>query len=132
MQAFFADTFFLQEHITKLCPDKKRTITDPNTGDIVQLQFRMGSLRSLHEQFLMRHEGTDCSLSTFQRNVPFNICKPKENEWGTCLCIYCVNPQLKLDRLTHLKLIPHVMDLETIDYEIIPDLISEIEEHKMD
>ena len=47
------DTFFLQEHITKLCPDKKRTITDPNTGDIVQLQFRMGSLRLLHEQFFL-------------------------------------------------------------------------------
>ena len=45
--------------------------------------------------------------------------------------LLCQPPQLKLDRLTHLKLIRHT-DLETIHYEIIPDLISQIDELKTD
>ena len=91
--SLLVETFLLQEHITKLCPDKKKDHHHPKyRGNIEQLRFRMGSLWSLHEQMLTQYEGTDRSLSSFQRNVPLNICKPKENEWGTCLCIYCVNP----------------------------------------
>ena len=34
------------------CPDNKKTATDPNTGDVVQLWYHMGSLRCLHQQFM--------------------------------------------------------------------------------
>ena len=118
------EDFFLQDHITKLCPDKKRTTTDLTTGKTIQLRFRMGTLNSLHQQFVSVSE-SDCSFSSFCRYVPSFVRKPKYNEWGTCLCICCANPQLKVDKLCHLKVIPYT-DLETIDYEDLPDLIDQL------
>ena len=41
----------------------------------------------------------ECSYSTFTRYVPDNICKPKAEDWGTCLCMKYLNPELKLEGL---------------------------------
>ena len=78
------EDFFLQAHITKLCPDKKRTTTDLTTGKPIQLRFRMGTLKSLHQQ---------CLYPLVKVTVPsphfavMSLRKPKDNEWGTCFCI---------------------------------------------
>ena len=73
------EDFFLQDHITKLCPDKKRTTTDLTTGKTIQLRFRMGTLNSLHQHFVSVSE-SDCSFSSFCRYVPSFVRKPKYNE----------------------------------------------------
>ena len=33
---------------------------------------------------------------------PNHIIKPKPSDWGTCLCVTCLNPEIKLDRLAKL------------------------------
>ncbi|CAF5000863.1 unnamed protein product, partial [Rotaria sp. Silwood1] len=45
----------------------------------------------------------DCSYSTFTRHIPSYIVSPEPNEWGTCLCMKCLNPQIKSDRINQLK-----------------------------
>ena len=40
-----------------------------------------------------------CSYETFTWNVPFYITRPKPDDWGTCLCPICLNPELKLEAL---------------------------------
>lgn len=37
-----------------------------------------------------------CSYEQFCRYIPNNIIKPKSEDWGTCLCKTCLNPELKL------------------------------------
>ncbi|CAF3901771.1 unnamed protein product, partial [Rotaria sp. Silwood1] len=45
----------------------------------------------------------DCSYSIFTRHIPSYIVSPEPNEWGTCLCMKCLNPQIKSDRINQLK-----------------------------
>ena len=40
-----------------------------------------------------------CSYKTFTWNVPFYIKKPKPDDWGSCLCAMCLNPELKVEAL---------------------------------
>ncbi|CAF4815704.1 unnamed protein product, partial [Rotaria sp. Silwood2] len=35
----------------------------------------------------------ECSYSTFTRHIPSYIIPPKPSDWGTCLCMTCLNPQ---------------------------------------
>ena len=45
-----------------------------------------------------------CCYEKFTRNTPFYITRPKPDDWGTCLCAMCLNPELKLKALaTHLN-----------------------------
>jgi len=105
------EKFFQRPDITKICPDKKKIVTDPSDkSSKVQVQYRMGTLKTLHHKFEAENK-EPCSLSSFKRYVPFNVQKPKPNDWGTCLCSTCLNPSLKFQRLIDLNLIPHC-DLE--------------------
>ncbi|CAF2801426.1 unnamed protein product [Rotaria sp. Silwood2] len=45
----------------------------------------------------------ECSYSTFTRHIPSYIISPKPSDWGTCLCMTCLNPQLKSERINQLK-----------------------------
>ena len=36
-------------------------------------------------------------MAQFTRSVPENIIKPNPEDWGSCLCIKCLNPELKLE-----------------------------------
>ena len=40
-----------------------------------------------------------CSYSHFWKLLPNYIVKPKPQDWGTCLCQTCLNPQLKMEAL---------------------------------
>ncbi|CAF3885140.1 unnamed protein product, partial [Didymodactylos carnosus] len=43
--------------------------------------------------------GIDIDYTTFTQHVPDYIMEPNHDSWGTCLCITCLNPELKTDKL---------------------------------
>ncbi|CAL4159016.1 unnamed protein product, partial [Meganyctiphanes norvegica] len=53
------------------------------------------TLEDLHQKFVVDEE-LECSYPQFTRHVPGYIIKPKPEDWGTCLCKTCLNPELKL------------------------------------
>ncbi|CAF1605264.1 unnamed protein product [Didymodactylos carnosus] len=59
-------------------------------------------LTVLHQQFELE-TNIDIDYDTFCRHVPEHIVKPSHDGWGTCLCISCLNPQMKYEKLYHLK-----------------------------
>ena len=105
------ESFFLQEHVTRVCPDKDKYVIDENTSKEVQLRYRLGPLRSLHQTFCVENiEFSDCCLASFVKYVPCYVVKPRDQDWGTCLCMYCTNPQLKLERFISLKIIDNQVE----------------------
>ena len=62
------------------------------------LRYRLSSLKVLYEKFLA-DSTVDCSYSQFTRLIPTNVVKPKAEDWGTCMCMPCMNPEHKLERL---------------------------------
>ena len=81
--------FLNSDEVSAQCPDKSKS---------ANLRYRKDYLCSLHEKFVV---DTDISISyaTFTRHVTSNIKKPKAEDWGTCLCKMCHNPQLKVEGL---------------------------------
>ncbi|CAF1455795.1 unnamed protein product [Adineta ricciae] len=90
------EQFLLQDHISKLCPDKNKVVGDH------QVRYRLNHLSTLHQTF--EYE-TDIVVDyvTFTRYVPDYIQKPTHENWGTCLCVVCLNPQMKFEKLKQLK-----------------------------
>ncbi|CAF3456591.1 unnamed protein product [Rotaria sp. Silwood2] len=88
--------FLCQDHITKLCPDKNKTVGDH------QVRYLLHHLSTLHQIF---ESDTDIVIDygTFTRYVPDYIQKPIHESSGTCLGITCLNPQIKLEKLKKLK-----------------------------
>ena len=82
------ETFMYRDDNSITCPDKSKT----------NLRYRLDFRHVLHEKFLTEI-GKECSLSQFCRLIPCNIVKPEPQDWGTCLCMTCLNPQLKLEGL---------------------------------
>ena len=62
----------------------------------------MSHLSTVHQRFVIE-TGNNCHYSTFTQYVPDFVVKPNVNDWGTCLCAICINPQRKLDRLQNIK-----------------------------
>ncbi|CAF3809581.1 unnamed protein product [Rotaria magnacalcarata] len=90
------EQFIINDEITRLTPDKKQII------DGQQVRLLLNHLINLHQRFI--HETRyDCSFSTFTRHVPSYIVSPKPHEWGTCLCMSYLNPQIKSERINQLK-----------------------------
>ena len=75
----------MQDHVSIPTPDNKKK----------DLRYRLGSLLCLHEQFMAEYN-MDCHYSTFCSYVPETVLKHKPEDWGTCLCMTCLNPELKL------------------------------------
>ena len=50
----------------------------------------------------------ECWFAVFYKFVPFNIKKPKTNDWGTFLCSNCLNSELKIEALNGWNLLPPV------------------------
>ena len=82
------ENFLLDDENTIVVPDIKKS----KKG----LRYRLLSLSNLYVKFLGEKD-TDCSYSQFTRYVPDHIIKPKPEDWGTCLCSSCLNPELKLE-----------------------------------
>ena len=82
------EEFILRDENSVVVPDKKKK----------HFRYRLASLEILWEKF-MAEERVDCSYAQFTRYIPSNIIKPKPEDWGTCLCMICLNPELKLSCL---------------------------------
>ena len=80
--------FLYRDDNSIVTPDKKHA----KKG----IRYRCESLKELHAKFLVDHD-TECSYAQFTRYVPNYILKPKPEDWGTCLCMVCLNPELKLE-----------------------------------
>ena len=66
-------------------------------------------------------EGDDaCSLSSFMRYIPASVIQPKREDWGTCLCKMCTNPQLKLDAL----LAANILDEKNLVEDVVQDQMT--------
>ncbi len=116
------EAFLCRDEITKLCPDKHKQI------DGHQIRYRLNHLNILHQQFELE-SNIDIDYVTFTRHVPSYIHKPNHDSWGTCLCITCLNPQLKYEKLHRLKhkysYIKPILDSKPIDlYDLVTDEIQ--------
>ena len=69
----------------------------------------------LHEKFFAEYK-VDCSYSNFCKLVLSNIVKPKPQDWGTFLCMSCLNLQLKMEALCNLDSSLYTDTEEVIKY----------------
>ncbi|CAF1551653.1 unnamed protein product, partial [Rotaria sordida] len=95
----------LTEAIEKFLNDDDNTRLTPDKNNIIdgkQVRFLLNHLINLHQKFIL-NTNIDCSYSTFTKHVPSYIVSPKPDNWGTCLCITCLNPQIKGERINQLK-----------------------------
>ncbi|CAF1685218.1 unnamed protein product, partial [Adineta ricciae] len=90
------EEFLCQDHISKLCPDKNKTVADH------LIRYRLNRLSTLHQMFEYETDNV-VDYVTFTRYVPDYIQKPTHENWGTCLCVVCLNPQMKFEKLKQLK-----------------------------
>ena len=73
---------------------------DGDHKERVPVRFRYDTLDILHSIFLSEHPDIDIAYSTFSRNFPTEtVILPKSEEWGTALCVKCLNPRLKAEAL---------------------------------
>ena len=61
-----------------------------------KLQYRLSSLELRHEKFLAENCDVDISYTQFTRHMSSNIIKPKPENWGTSLCMPCINMEFKV------------------------------------
>ncbi|CAF1419114.1 unnamed protein product [Rotaria sordida] len=90
------EQFFNRDDVSKPCPDKKKHINGH------QIRYRLNHITVLHQQFEVNIK-IDIDYDTFCRYVPAYIKKPNHDSWGTCLCVLCLNPEMKFEKLQHLK-----------------------------
>ena len=106
--------FFERDDVSKMCPNKRRKVGDPDNEAIKeQVRWRLGYLSTLHLKFLAETEYS-CYYAIFTKYVPFHIKKPAASDWGTCLCRICLNPELKVERLFRLGKLTRSCDLENV------------------
>ncbi|CAF1379784.1 unnamed protein product [Didymodactylos carnosus] len=96
------EEFLLQDDVTKQAPDKKKQLHGK------QIRYLLNHLSTIHQRF-MTETGNNCHYSTFTRYIPDYVLKPSTDDWGTCLCIVCLNPQLKLEKLQRIKFLHPVL-----------------------
>ena len=116
------EDFLCRDDISKLCPDKNKQ-TDGH-----QIRYRLNNLNILHQQFELE-SNIDIDYVTFTRYVPSYIKKPNHDSWGTCLCIICLNPQIKYEKMHQLKnkypCIKSIIDSTPVDlYDLAKDNIK--------
>ena len=118
--------FFDQDEVSVLCPDKKQLATNPLTkeDEAVQVRFRTSRLYTLYCKFVATRNKS-CEFRTFQKYVPFYIKRANPLDWGTCMCEYCVNPELKFISLKNQKLLEGDFEEKTSE-ENIDNFIKEV------
>ena len=88
--------FMTRDDVSRVSPSVKTLQLDGDQA--APVRYGLSTIQTLHKKFLA---GSDiqCSLSTSTRNIPVNICRPTSLTWDTCLCMRCLNPELKLEKL---------------------------------
>ncbi|CAF4393386.1 unnamed protein product, partial [Rotaria magnacalcarata] len=107
------EEFLLHDDVTKQAPDKKKQLHGK------QIRYLLNHLSTIHQRF-MTETGNNCHYSTFTRYIPDYVLKPSIDDWGTCLCIVCLNPQLKLEKLQRIKFLYPVLKA------LLPDGLTDI------
>ena len=94
------NAFFERDDVSRICPDKKKMVMT-NEGPVqVPVRYLTDDLKILHIKYCAELE--NCDYSTFTRHVPPHVKQPHPSDWGTCLCVQCLNPSLKHERLMKL------------------------------
>ena len=60
-------------------------------------------------------------MCAFQRKKAYT------NDWGTCLCSYCLNPELKVEALNGLNLLPPVSLEDDISEDKLSDFFGKLD-----
>ena len=88
-------------------------------------------MKELYQKFLTDVQEVECSYTQFCCNVPKEIIKPKPEDWGTCLCMPCLNPELNLEAIKRTLGGTHNLTTESLKdkrfEEDIKDLCHQIE-----
>ena len=92
--------FIERDDVSRVSPGLKTVITKNNEN--IPVRYLMSTLKTLYLKFCAE-SSLSCCFSTFTRNIPQNIKRPSPLTWDTCLCVKCLNPELKLERLTKVK-----------------------------
>ena len=115
-----------------MCPDIRKVKKNPEDPDeILPLRYRLCTITALFEKFKAENS-QECSFSYFAQNCPFNVVKPNPNDWGTCLCAMCLNPEIKLEALGKLTKRSDLRWNDTMDYRNIDDLIKKVKDINCD
>ena len=84
----------------------------------------------------MAEYNQECHYSTFCSYVPDNVVKPKPQDWGTCLCMPCLNPELKLEALKKFDSLSNDLDVQMLvnnenEMELLKKRLTEADEEKI-
>ena len=73
------------------------------------------SEKTLHKRFNEDQEHP-ILLTAFFKYKPFYVLKPSENEKQSCLCIYCVNPNVILKSIDTFRISPKLAPHDSLRY----------------
>lgn len=87
--------FMLREDVSKSCSPQE---------EAPGVRYRMHYLSILHRQFVAEY-GNLCNYKTFVKYVPNIVLRPSPQYWKVCPCFYCINPDIKYEKLNALGIL---------------------------
>ena len=106
----FKDDSSLKKSIHSFAFENSSEIPDLK-GAKNNLRFYNSYKNVLWTQYKSLHS-SDISYSHFCSLWPSNVIKPKIEDYGTCKCIACENPELLLSGMKRAKVLSHIHDLD--------------------
>ena len=119
--------FIERDDVSRVSPGLKTVITKNNEN--IPVRYRMSTLKTLYLKFCAE-SSLSCCFSTFTRNIPQNIKRLSPLTWDTCLCVKCLNPELKLERLAKVKRDASLCISESTSEEEFQESIRKIKQIK--
>ena len=114
--------FFECQEVARTSPDKKKMVPHPfEKGEKVPAWYHLGTIKMLHFSF-EAETGVKCS----SLNIPFYVVRPKPNDWGTHLCVHCINPEMKVEALANLTKDTSFLWEDGKSYEDLDGLVERI------
>ena len=124
--------FFERQEMVRACPDTKKMVPHPfEKGEKVPARYLLGTIKMLHFSF-EAETGVKCSLECFRQNIIFYLLCPKPNDWGTILCVHCINSEMKLEALANLTKDTSFHLEDGKSYEDIDGLVERIKATNID
>ena len=91
----------------------------------------IGTIKMFHFSF-EAETGAKCSLQCCRQNISFYVVLSKPNDWGTCLCVHCINPEMKLEAFANLPKDTSFHWEDGKSYEDIDGLVERIKATNID
>lgn len=87
------------------------------------------ALEGIASKILTNVQEVECSYTQFCCNVPKETIEPKPEDWGTWLCMSCLNPEMKLEAIKRRLGGTHNLTIKSLKQfkEDIKDLSHQIE-----